>query len=323
VTDVRIRRATAADGAAISELLGQLGYPADASAIPGRLERMSGHERAAIFVAESRGKIVGLATAHVVTVLNRPRDVAWLTALVVDESSRAMGVGRGLVSAVEDFARQSGCERLSVTTHSDRMDARAFYPRIGLEETGRRFGKALTDEAPAPRRELAAFMSSSSAGETMWKPFCSLDFAIPVRLSLHAEASSSRHPGERIVLRIGTPLRLSILVGAVTRLTLLEFGSDGNIRVLSGGGAPTAVYEWPVGLMGPDGQPLQALVSGPPGIERFLAIATSATLPLAAPREGATFAELSVPEVVKLHRILQALPPAELGIAGLEFEVAD
>jgi len=70
--------------------------------------------------------------------------VAWLTALVVDETVRGAGVGRALVEAVEAFARESECERLSVTTQAHRADARAFYPRVGLEETGRRFGKTLT-----------------------------------------------------------------------------------------------------------------------------------------------------------------------------------
>jgi GNAT superfamily N-acetyltransferase len=53
-------------------------------------------------------------------------------------------VGRALVNAVEEFARQSDCERLTVTTHESRSDAQAFSLGIGLELTGRRFGKVLT-----------------------------------------------------------------------------------------------------------------------------------------------------------------------------------
>jgi GNAT superfamily N-acetyltransferase len=148
--DFQVRRATAADASAISRLLDQLGYPASDVEVPGRLERMGINERAAILLAEGGGKVLGLATVHVLTVLNRERDVAWLTALVVDESARGMGVGRGLVRAVEDFARESGCERLSVTTHEDRTEARAFYVGVGLAQTGRRFGKALSPSTSAP-----------------------------------------------------------------------------------------------------------------------------------------------------------------------------
>lgn len=144
MTDFQVRRATAGDADAIARLLTQLGYPAEATEASGRLDRMMTNDRAAVLLAEGDGRVLGLATAHILSVLNRARDVAWLTAIVVDESVRGTGVGRGLVRAVEEFARRSGCERLSVTTHEDRAGARAFYVRLGLEPTGRRFGKSLT-----------------------------------------------------------------------------------------------------------------------------------------------------------------------------------
>lgn len=141
---LHIRRATADDAVAIAQLVTQLGYPASAPDIPARLARLAGNDRGAVLLAQRGDAVVGLATVHVLTVINRPSDVAWLTALVVEESARGSGVGRALVASVERFARDSGCERLSVTTHERRADARAFYTRLGLEQTGRRFGKMLT-----------------------------------------------------------------------------------------------------------------------------------------------------------------------------------
>jgi N-acetylglutamate synthase-like GNAT family acetyltransferase len=141
---LQIRQATAADADAIARLLGQLGYPTDGVVVPERLNRLRANHRGVVLVAQRGDEVVGFATVHVLSVLNRPRDVAWLTALVVDESARGSGVGRRLVESVEDFARQSGCERLSVTTQEHRTDARAFYGRVGLEPTGRRFGKVLS-----------------------------------------------------------------------------------------------------------------------------------------------------------------------------------
>lgn len=143
MSEVRIRRAVAGDAVAIALLLEQLGYPTEAADVPARLHRLTENHRGAVLLAERGGKVLGLATVHVLSVINRRRDVAWLTALVVDESVRGSGVGRSLVRAVEDFAREAGCERLSVTTHEDRAEAQAFYVAIGLERTGRRFGKAL------------------------------------------------------------------------------------------------------------------------------------------------------------------------------------
>lgn len=144
MSEIKIRRANAADADAIARLLDQLGYPTESADVPGRLERLVVNHRGAVLLAARDGEPVGLATVHVLSVLNRRRDVAWLTALVVDESVRGSGVGRTLVRAVEEFARRAGCERLSVTTHEDRSDAQAFYVRVGLEKTGRRFGKMLS-----------------------------------------------------------------------------------------------------------------------------------------------------------------------------------
>lgn len=144
MTAALIRAATPADAEPIARLLTQLGYPTPAGEVPRRLERMAAGGRSLVLVAERDGVVVGLATLHVASVLNRPRDVAWLTALVIDAAARGSGVGRALVEAVEQRAREAGCEWLSVTTHSDRAEARAFYPRVGFDETGRRFGKAVS-----------------------------------------------------------------------------------------------------------------------------------------------------------------------------------
>jgi N-acetylglutamate synthase-like GNAT family acetyltransferase len=144
MTQFQIRRAGAADADAIARLLDQLGYPTENADVPRRLDQLMNHHRGAVLLADHGEQVVGLATVHILSVLNRRRDVAWLTALVVDESMRGSGVGRSLVNAVEDFARQAGCERLSVTTHEDRAGAQAFYVRVGLEQTGRRFGKMLS-----------------------------------------------------------------------------------------------------------------------------------------------------------------------------------
>lgn len=144
MTDTTIRQAAASDAAAIARLLGQLGYPTEAGDVPERLDRIESRHQAAVFLAERSGRVVGLATVHLLSIVNRRRDVALLTALVVDAADRGTGVGRALVQAVEDFARRAGCERLSVTTQESRTDAHAFYKRVGLPHTGRRFGKMLT-----------------------------------------------------------------------------------------------------------------------------------------------------------------------------------
>jgi GNAT superfamily N-acetyltransferase len=143
MTEIQIRHADRDDAIQIADLLGQLGYPARAEDIPSRIERMRADGNSAILVAVSRGVAVGLATTHLLTVINRHGKVAMLSAIVVDERLRGEGIGRQLVYAVEAYARESGCERLTATTYLDRTGAHKFYESTGFELTGRRYGKSL------------------------------------------------------------------------------------------------------------------------------------------------------------------------------------
>jgi GNAT superfamily N-acetyltransferase len=139
-----IRDARAADAERIAGLLTQLGYPTQPSAVEARLERLAivGDR---VVVADLDGGAVGLAHLQVAPAIERDRPAAKIGALVVDEAHRGQGVGRALVQAMEDEARARGCELLFVTTADRRDDAHAFYERVGLEQTGRRYGRTLSE----------------------------------------------------------------------------------------------------------------------------------------------------------------------------------
>lgn len=137
-----IRDARPDDAGAIADLLGQLGYPTESAAVMARLERLRivGDR---VVVADVDGTIAGLAHLQVTPVIEQERPAAKLAALVVDESRRGEGIGHALVDAIEAEARTRGCALLYVTTAARRTDAHEFYRRVGLEETGKRFGKPL------------------------------------------------------------------------------------------------------------------------------------------------------------------------------------
>ena len=137
-----IRDARAADAEAIAELLGQLGYPTEPSAVKERLERLV-IVGDSVVVAELDGNVVGLAHLHVSPTIERERPTAKLGALVVSEAHRGEGVGRALVEAAEREARRRGSAILFVTTANGRDEAHRFYERVGLEQTGRRYGRTL------------------------------------------------------------------------------------------------------------------------------------------------------------------------------------
>ena len=135
-----------ADAPAISELLGQLGYPAAVSEIPQRLHALAAFPTAAAFVSTNGdGEVVGLVTSHIIPSIHDNEPVAWLTTLVVLEDARGAGIGSALVQHVERWAAEKGAKRLSVTSGAQRLATHEFYEKREYERTGLRFSKRLDD----------------------------------------------------------------------------------------------------------------------------------------------------------------------------------
>jgi GNAT superfamily N-acetyltransferase len=154
---VNIRPAVASDAPALANMLDQLGYPTDASEIPERLARMAERPGTTVFVAELREQAVGVVTVHLFPSLHTSEPVAWLTALVVDESVRGSGVGSALVARAEEWAQRHGAKRLALTSHLRRADAHEFYKRRDYEQTGVRLVKELVAGAGEAHRKSDAF----------------------------------------------------------------------------------------------------------------------------------------------------------------------
>jgi GNAT superfamily N-acetyltransferase len=64
--------------------------------------------------------------------------------LVTDQKRRSGGIGRALLSHLENMARAAGFENLSLDSGTQRQQAHKFYFREGLVVTSFHFGKKLT-----------------------------------------------------------------------------------------------------------------------------------------------------------------------------------
>ena len=147
-TTPRVREAIPSDASALAPLLGQLGYPVDASVLARRMERMLARHDEIILIAEDAEtppRALGLLALHMFPVLAYDADAAMIMALVVAEDARGSGVGRSLVARADEIARRHGAGRMLVTTHVRRADAHAFYERLGFDFTGRRYVRLLAD----------------------------------------------------------------------------------------------------------------------------------------------------------------------------------
>jgi GNAT superfamily N-acetyltransferase len=97
-----------------------------------------------VVVAELAGEVVGLAHLHVSPTIERERPAAKLGALVVSEAHQGRGIGRALVEAAVEEARRRGSSVFFLTTSERRDDAHGFYESLGLDQTGRRYSRTLS-----------------------------------------------------------------------------------------------------------------------------------------------------------------------------------
>jgi len=126
---VAIRKATVDDASAIAQLSGQLGYPVEANVMRDRLERFLPEPKHVVFVAESSELLGWIHGAeHELLEVARHCEI-W--GLVVADGQRGKGIGRRLVGAVEQWARDRGLSEISVRSNVIRPESHPFYERLG------------------------------------------------------------------------------------------------------------------------------------------------------------------------------------------------
>jgi GNAT superfamily N-acetyltransferase len=130
---VSVRPATPADRDQVFGLVGQLGHPlpVESGAFSESFEfALADEGRTAVLVAESDSTVVGYCLMTMTPLLYANGLSAQLQEIVVDEDTRATGVGTALVHAVEDVCRQRGVTQLTVASRR----AGGFYDRLGYHD---------------------------------------------------------------------------------------------------------------------------------------------------------------------------------------------
>jgi GNAT superfamily N-acetyltransferase len=121
------------DAEAVARLATQLGYPATAEQIRGRLRVLDGSDDARVFVAEDTdGTAVGWVHVFGRRLLESDPD-AEIGGLVVDERLRGRGIGAALMASAEAWARERGYGAVSLRTNVIRTEAHEFYKRLGYQ----------------------------------------------------------------------------------------------------------------------------------------------------------------------------------------------
>jgi GNAT superfamily N-acetyltransferase len=126
-----IRRAVTGDAAALAELSGELGYPAEPDEIERRLAALPADDD--VWVATIGDEVVGWIHCSLRRSLVVEPGIEIL-GNVVGERWRGRGVGRALMAAAEQSASDRGVSVVRLRSGSHRDEAHAFYRAVGYRE---------------------------------------------------------------------------------------------------------------------------------------------------------------------------------------------
>ena len=138
--NIDVRPATLADEAPFLDLLEQL-FDAPGAPPPGYTRERGSNgfrwaiegEHSDVLLALDGSALVGLASVYRDIESIRYGRRTWLQDLVVDRVARSGGVGKALLAAAADWARERGCTHLALSSGGGRTDAHRFYEREGME----------------------------------------------------------------------------------------------------------------------------------------------------------------------------------------------
>ncbi len=94
-----------------------------------------GKHRAVKVACTEEGKIIGMCTAQTRISTAQGKISAMVEDLVVDKAGRGKGIGSGLLSAIEDWARMRGIASIQLLADKDNQKGLDFYKAQGWEST--------------------------------------------------------------------------------------------------------------------------------------------------------------------------------------------
>ena len=144
---VEVRGAAPGDAPEISRLLAQTGAVLTPGAAADRLEAMRERTDCAVLVTSGWSGLNGLVAVGWAPLLQQPRPVARITALVVDEDERRHGIGRLLLKAASKAARTAGCDILDVAVPDGQGALAAFCLATGFAQGETVFARSLRRRA--------------------------------------------------------------------------------------------------------------------------------------------------------------------------------
>lgn len=142
--DIKIRKVEIGDADAICDISAEsLGYSCDLALVQKKIAALNA-SREAVFVAVADNSVIGYIHIERYDVLYF-ETMANVLGLSVFKAYHKMGVGKALLFAAEDWARQNNIKMMRLNSGMNRTDAHGFYEHFGYvsEKDQKRFVKTL------------------------------------------------------------------------------------------------------------------------------------------------------------------------------------
>lgn len=94
----------------------------------------------AVFVALVRYRAVGFVEVSVRDDIETiaPQRAGYVEGIYVEPSHKSGGLGRALIGAAEDWAREQGADRLAAEAFADNDESISFHEQLGFQRTAER-----------------------------------------------------------------------------------------------------------------------------------------------------------------------------------------
>lgn len=130
---VIIRDATATDLTALTALMNELGYPTTLEEMRDRFSKISHHPDYKTIVALVNDEVVGMAGLAKGVFYEKNGDYLRVVAFVVKQNCRGKGIGKILLTAAENRAKEQGITTVLINCGNriEREQAHRFYHEMG------------------------------------------------------------------------------------------------------------------------------------------------------------------------------------------------
>jgi len=128
-----VRRAAAADARQVEALYRQLVSNPVVAVLPERVAQLAEDPNTALLVCECDGRVVGTALVSLCAdVMFRRQPFAVVENVVVDVSTRGLGIGTAMVRAIEAFCRRADCSKIMLLSSTENEEAHRFFEHAGF-----------------------------------------------------------------------------------------------------------------------------------------------------------------------------------------------